>query len=269
MAYVKRNRLIKKKPRYIRKRIARTKRMGKTTGLSTYIKKQVLQAVSRNAENKEAYLQLPATVGTYTSFNNALTLGDFVNVMPNISQGTNGNSRIGNSIKLKGCYVKGEINITFPTTSGTITTGPTLYVRLMCLEDKQYRNAGVGNASILTRNGTDTAFQGYTQDLYTPIDRSRYIVHYDKVIKLHNPNMNQNLSGYYNSNIRTSQFFKFKLKRTGMLKYDSNTSYVPVDFCPQFAAVWVDPSQIAAGGATLPPQSCQYTLNSIAYYEDA
>lgn len=267
MAYVKRNRLYKKKPRFIRKRIARKSRTSKT-GLTTYIKKQVQTIVSRNAENKEAYLQVPSNLGTYNSFNNAITLGDFVNVMPYIAQGTNGNSRVGNSIKMKGLYVKGEINVTFPSVAQTVTTGPTLYVRLLCLEDKAYRNAGIGNASILTRNGTDTNFSGYTQDLYTPVDRTRYIVHYDKVIKLHNPNFPQNTSGYINANIRTSQFFSFKIKRS-MLKYDANTANIPIDFCPQFAAVWVDPSQIAAGGASLPPNSCQYTLNSICYYEDA
>lgn len=258
-----------KKIKILRKSKLKRRMMRKKLRVSRAVKKYVQSTMSRQAENKEAYLQVPSTLGSYTTFNNAITLADFVNVMPNISQGTNSYSRVGNAIKLKGLYVKGEINVTFPSTASTITTGPTLYVRLMCLEDKQYRNAGVGNASILTRNGTDTNFSGYTQDLYTPIDKSRYIIHYDKVIKLHNPNFPQNTSGYINANIRTSQFFRFKIKRRKMLKYDSNSNYIPVDFCPQFAAVWVDPSQIAAGGTLNPPLACQYTLNSIAYYEDA
>lgn len=239
----------------------------KTNRIARIARAAARQVVARNAENKSAFINVPSTLGTYTSFNNTITIADFVNVMPPISQGVTENGRVGNKVKLKGLYVKGHVNVVFPTTSVAATTGLNLYVRLMCLEDKSYLGSGVGTATILDRNGVDTQFLGYPQDLNTAIDKNRFIVHYDKVVKLQNPNWPQNSSGYINANIMTTKFFRFKVKGRDLM-YDSNTSTIPARFCPQFACAVVDPSLTLAGNSPL-TTPCQYTFASTAYYEDA
>lgn len=223
--------------------------------------------VARNVENKQAYIQYPSNLGTYTTFNNTISLSDFVNVVPNVPQGTTSGSRVGNTIKSKGIYVKGTMNIVFPATSGAVTTGLNLYVRMLCLEDKTYRGVGVGTTSILDRNGVATVPLGYPQDLYTPVDKDRFIVHYDKIIKLQNPNFNTSVSGYINANIAVSRYFSFKLKGH-TIKYASNSDNTASNYCPQFACFVVDPSLTLAGNSpsSLP---CQYTMSSTMYYEDA
>lgn len=241
----------------------------KTTAvIKTIARNEAKRVVSRNAENKFAWLQAPSTLGTYTSFNNTIALADFINVMPPVSQGVTESGRIGNKIKLKGLYVKGHVNVVYPTVGAGVTTSLNIYVRLLCLEDKSYLGSGVGAADILDRAGVNTQFLGYPQDLYTPVDKSRFIVHYDKVVKLQNPNMPQNTSGYINANIMTTHFFQFKIKGGRTLEYDSNTATIPSKFCPQFAAVVCDPAMILAGNSPL-VTPCQYTLGSQLYYEDA
>lgn len=249
------------------KKRSTTRKIRKTSNIARIARAAAKQVVARNAENKSAFMNVPSTLGTYTSFNNTIALADFVNVMPPISQGVAENGRVGNKVKLKGLYCKGHVAVTFPNTATTASTSLNIYVRLMCLEDKSYLGSGVGAADILDRNGVNTQFLGYPQDLHTAIDKNRFIVHYDKVIKLQNPNWPQNTSGYINANIQTTKFFRFRVKGRDLL-YDSNTSTIPARFCPQFAAVVVDPSM------TLSPNSplvtpCQYTFASTAYYEDA
>lgn len=224
--------------------------------------------VSRNAENKSAYLQAPSSMGTYTSFNNTISLADWINVIPNVSQGTASGQRIGNEIKMKGTYVKGTVNVVFPTTvNTTVTTGLNIFVRLLCVIDKLQPGGGVGTVSLLERNGTATSVGGYPQDLYTPIDKDRFTVLYDKIIKLQNPNFSTAQTGYINANVAVSRYFRFKLKGR-MLKYADNTSYTPTNYLPQFAAFVVDPSLTLPGNSPL-VTPCQYTLSSTMYYEDA
>lgn len=231
------------------------------------IKSVCKNVVSRNTENKSAYLQVPSSMGTYNSFNNTISLADWVNVIPNISQGTASGQRLGNEIKSKGIYVKGTMNVVFPSTSGAVTTGLNLYVRMLCVVDKLQAGAGVGTTAILERNGVATSVGGYPQDLYSPIDKDRFTVLYDKIIKLQNPNFNTSTTGYINANINVSRYFRFKLKGR-MLKYTDNSSYTPTNYLPQFACFVVDPSLTLAGNSpTITP--CQYTLSSTMYYEDA
>lgn len=254
-------RMAKKTKLRVRRKVRRT---SKIVRIARSVAKSV---VARAAETKSAYINLPGTLGTYTSFNNTIALADFVSVMPNISQGTTENTRIGNKIKVKGLYVKGSVQVTFPSVISAATTSLNIYVRLLCLEDKQYLGSGVGSADILQRNGTNTQFLGYPQDLNTPVDRSRYIVHYDRVMKLQNPNWSTNTSGYINANVLTTRFFRFRVNKKD-ISYDSNTASTPNRFNPQFAAVVCDPSMVLAPSSPL-VTPCAYTLNSVCYFEDA
>lgn len=259
--------------RKIGKRVAkktklRVRRKMRRTSKVVRIARSVAKAVvARNEETKSAYINYPSSLGTYTSFNNTLTLADFVSVMPNISQGTTSNTRLGNRIKLKGLYCKGAVQVTFPSVSGSATTSLNIYVRLLCLEDKQNLGSGIGSPSILDRNGVNTDFLGYPQDLNTPVDRNRYIVHYDRVLKLQNPNWNTSSSGYINANILTTRFFRFRINKRD-ITYDSNTGYISNRFNPQFAAVVCDPSMVLAPSSAL-VTPCAYTMNCTAYYTDA
>lgn len=245
------------------------RRKVRSTSKVVRVARAAARAVVRsNEEVKSVYLNLPSTLGNYTTFNNTIALADFVSVMPPLNQGVTQTGRVGNKIKLKGLYVKGHVNVTFPTTTGTLpSTSPNIYVRLFCLEDKSTLGAGVSSASILERNGVNTSFLGYPQDLHTPVDRKRFIVHYDKVIKLQNPNWSYAQSGVAPADVTTTRFFRFKVRGRD-LNYDSNTDTVPTRFNPQFAAVVCDPTLVLNPNSTL-VLPCQYTLASTAYFSDA
>lgn len=250
----------------------RKKTVKKTLGISEKMKKVFRQEASkvlkRRLENKDAYLQQPANGTTYTSFNNNIDVNDFYQIMPSISQGVTSAGRVGNSIDIKGVYVKGLVNILFPPNLVGVTqsTSPNIWVRIMCVEDKSSLGTGVTNSQLLTRNGVNTSFQGSPQDLYTAIDKNRYIVHYDKKIMISNPNLTLPQGGYYNSNVMTTKYFSFKIgKRT--VTYDSNGSTTPVKFNPQICFAFIDPAlQVGVNSNTV---ACQFTFNSTVYYEDS
>lgn len=250
----------------------RMKKTKKIPGISEKMKKVFRQEASkvlkRRLENKDAYLQQPANGTTYTSFNNNIDTNDFYAIMPTISQGVTSAGRIGNSIDIKGLYVKGLVNILFPPSAlgVTLSTSPNIWVRIMCVEDKSSLGTGVTNSQLLTRNGVNTSFQGSPQDLYTAIDKNRYIVYYDKKIMISNPNLTLPQSGYYNANVMTTRYFSFKIsKRT--VTYDNNGATTPVKFNPQICFAFIDPA-LQVGVNTSAP-ACQFTFNSTVYYEDS
>lgn len=258
------------KRKFILKRMRKTKKT--SAGISEKMKKVFRQEASkvlkRRLENKDAYLQQPANGTTYTSFNNNIDTNDFYSIMPTISQGVTSAGRVGNSIDLKGLYVKGLVNILFPPNIAGVQqyTSPTLWVRIMCVEDKSSLGTGVTNSQLLTRNGVNTSFQGSPQDLYTAIDKNRYIVHYDKKIMIQNPSYTVGQTGYINANIQTTKYFSFKIgKRT--ITYDNNGATTPVKFNPQICFAFIDPSlNVGVNSSTL---ACQFTFNSTCYYEDS
>lgn len=232
------------------------------------VRQESSKLLKRRLENKDAYLQQPANGTTYTSFNNNIDTNDFYSIMPAISQGVTSAGRIGNSIDMKGLYVKGLVNILFPPNIAGVQqyTSPTLWVRIMCVEDKSSLGTGVTNSQLLTRNGVNTSFQGSPQDLYTAIDKNRYIVHYDKKIMIQNPSYTVGQTGYINANIQTTKYFSFKIgKRT--VTYDNNGASTPVKFNPQICFAFIDPSiNVGINSSTL---ACQFTFNSTCYYEDS
>lgn len=232
------------------------------------VRQESSKILRRRLENKDAYLQQPSNGTTYTSFNNNIDTNDFYSIMPAISQGVTSAGRVGNSIDIKGLYVKGLVNILFPPNIAGVTqsTSPNIWVRIMCVEDKSSLGTGVTNSQLLTRNGVNTSFQGSPQDLYTAIDKNRYIVHYDKKIMISNPNLTLPQGGYYNSNVMTTKYFSFKIgKRT--VTYDNNSSSTTVKFNPQICFAFIDPAlQVGVNSNTV---ACQFTFNSTVYYEDS
>lgn len=250
------------------KRLPKTKKVRKSK-VSKAIKQEIKKELRREIENKEAFLLHPSTLGTYTSFNNSIGISDFVDVMPAIPQGDGSGFRTGNQIRLTGLYVKGHISMLISNLPQTIITGGNIYVRLLCLEDRESLGVGITTSDILTRGGNNATFQGYPQDVYTSIDKSRFIVHYDKIIKLHASNYPANTPNGYNANQMTSAQFGFKIKGK-KIAYESNGDTRPTKFSPQFAVAFVDPTMTGSAGT---PSSffsaCQYSFESQVYYEDA
>lgn len=196
--------------------------------------KKVQKVIDKNTEDKVAYLK-----DTNVNYNSGISNAtDLRRVFPNVFQGTNDGSRIGDQIRLKRLHVQGHIitNITYNSYSSA-----RIGVRLMIVQPKAYRSIGAveGNAvtwlGTLLKKGTTTgAFAGLVEDLYVPINSDAITTYYDKVYYMQSPYIPGTNTGSTNVQSMTKFFdFKFKL-RNKLVKYDMavDSGLTPTEFNP-------------------------------------
>lgn len=196
-------------------------------------KKAVQRIINKNAENKESFTNI-----SNVTFNSGInSAADIQWVVPDMTQGSADNQRIGHQIRARYLTVRGYVasNLTY-TTSNQCRLG----IRIMIVQpkpypsaDSVYDNATTWQAGLLKKGGTTTNFTGVTSDLMAPINRDLITVYYDKVIYINTPYMitSEGSANTYN----TVRFFskKFKL-RNKLLRYDvnNNSGLSPVNWNP-------------------------------------
>lgn len=199
------------------------------------IKKEIKRQISRAVETKKSYLEpTSANFNTQTSNNfgvlPSITQANAYQLMPTINLGTDSQSRIGNTIKAKGLYVKGHIYANWQNITASSASFQTMYVRILCISDKQnpvdsiaYSNFATSYQNLLQKGAFSTNFLFSDQaSLYRPVNSDRFTVHYDKVIKL----------GAYSALTSTANVdqiyglkqFKFKVPMKQLLKYDDTNN---------------------------------------------
>lgn len=230
--------------------------------------KQAVQAVvSKNAETKSAFNQQYSI-----NFNSGINSGgDALQLLPNITNGTGDNARIGDQIRGQVLRCKGFIasNLTYQSYSNC-----RLGVRVMVVQPKMYsdltaitNNASTWMATLLKKGGTTTGFTGIVPDLMADINTDAITKYYDKVFYVNTPYVATSVGDLatYNS----IKFFKFNLKlRNKLLKYDSSISsgLTPTNYNPVLLLGYVH-----LDGSSADTLTTQVTLSCDSYldYEDA
>lgn len=228
--------------------------------------KAVKSIIHKNVETKSAYCQ------TYNStFNGAISVvADVVQILPNITNSTSDNGRIGDQIRAQSLQIKGYIasNLTFTT-----LTGCRLGVRLMIVQPKQYSDFGVIQANaatwltyLLKKGGTVGGFTGIVPDLFAQVNTDAITKYYDKVFYINSPYLQTNVGD--TTVFNSVKFFSKTLKlRNKLLKYDSNVNagVTPVNFNPVMLLGYVK----LDGSA--PDLNIQIAMSNDCYlnYEDA
>lgn len=152
---------------------------------SKFLKRTIQSMISKNVEDKQAFF---STGTSLTMMNSGITgQGDCQQVVPEIYQGSTEQHRIGDVIRGKSLVIRGYVQLAKDTTFNN-TSNCRVGVRLIVATSKRMKdwtgfagNFGTGCQYLLQRGSTSLAFNGYINDLWTPINREEYTVYYDKV----------------------------------------------------------------------------------------
>lgn len=245
----------------------------KTQTVKSIAKQAVQQYMKKNVETKKGYLE-PTNAGFNTQASNNFSVlpnirqTNCYQLLPEISIGTTVNNRIGNKIKPKGLYVSGHIAGDWLNIVANNASFQNMYVRLLCVADKQnnvdslaYNAFASSYVNLLNKGGTSTDFLFSDQtSLYRPVNKERFTVYFDKVIKI----------GLYSANVGTANVdqthgirtFKFKVPIKEEFVYDdTNTrptnASMPLLLCGYCPA---DNRNITAGATT--------SFIKLTYYTD-
>lgn len=195
---------------------------------NTAFKKKVLSVIKSQAETKQAFL-----TQTPIDFNSPISVvGDCLRVIPNITQGTADNNRIGDQIRAQSINIRAILQM-LPQAIGQNDGVRKLAARVMIVTPKGYPNWATASANtatwmptLLKKGGTTVGFTGAIDDLFAPGNTDAITFHYNKVHYF-----NQNTYGQSTASGLVAfdqshlvKFLNIKLKcRNRLVKYDSNT----------------------------------------------
>lgn len=255
--------------------------------LGTAVKTEVKKQMSKAIENKYSFRinrlnESPGTDPAFEWVTPSIPLNSsFRALLPAITEGTDGNQRLGKSIVPKCLKVRVTCSI-----GPAIIQSMVRHVRFMFLTNKS-----VKDQLMLTTDGTDVPnyaaellWNGKTAtpDVYKggqpyynhmPINRKQW-----NVLKVHDVVLAKSLSVDSNTPDQkigaiTSQYshtFEVVLECPAKLHYDGgNTTEFPSNFAPIMAIGWIDPSGVTSSNTENSPQEVQVQWTSSLTYEDA
>jgi len=265
MKYVKKNSKSFKSRKPVKKTVKRIKPQ-------MSFEKKVLKVIHSKNDDKEMYLT--NSDSTLTSFNSGInSAGDCLQLVPNQTNGTANNQRIGDKINLKSHTIKGYFRIVPNTTAGNYKFG-NVAVRMLCLSFKSLSNYdNIINdttltaklAGMLQKGGTSVGATGLISDVLSPINRDLFTVHYDKVYHI---KQDYNLSAVGSSTMDTLRFYKINLKvKNKVLKYtdDVSSGLLPTNYAPCLFFMY---SYLDGSLADTTSTNLQVFYESLVRYED-
>lgn len=217
-----------------RKYLRRAKPTKKSCKLSKCMKREIQKLISKNVEDKEAFYSSGTSL---TYFNSGINSnGDLQQIVPAINNGSTEQHRIGDTIRAKTLVIKGYIQLQKDQTMGDVAN-KRVAVRLMCVGSKRlkewnqlYGNFGTSSGFLLKRGNASVGFQGYINDLWTPINTEEYTKYYDRVFYLSQDYVAQqagsSVSMTWSQDISKGvKFFTIRIPLRGKkLLYDSSVS---------------------------------------------
>lgn len=224
-----------KQPRK-RRQIKRVKSVKLTKTQEIAVKQIVKKETNKDIENKYAYFN---SGDSLLNFNSGIsTSADILQVIPNVSQGTADNARIGDQLTAKYIHIAGHVRLGLKQqVVGTFTNEPRLsnvLVRLMVLSNKQASNwllaqnqsSQVAN-SLLKKGGVTVGYTGVLSDNFCPINTDLFTVHHDQHFYLTQDYVFLPTTTGTNSSVaidtkNSIKFFNIRLKvKNRKLLYDS------------------------------------------------
>lgn len=209
--------------------------------------------IHKNAENKFV------GVSQSLQFNNRISVaGDFLGLLPPLSQGTTDNTRIGNRVTPRGLLVTMNVYLSPDQTTPPQTV---LLPRIFILKNKtiayQPNLSGLDPTRLLDYGNGEHAFSGTLENYRSPVNTDYYTVVKDIKTQLSMGSVEAN--GMY---IKT---YKFWVPCPKVLDYNDGQTY-PTNFAPFMCAAF------AVGDGSVPTDAylgITVDWTSTLYYEDA
>lgn len=152
---------------------------------SKFLKRTIQSIVSKNIEDKTAFFSSGTSLTYFNSYISAQ--GDCQQVIPGIPSGSTEQHRVGDTIRAKTLVIRGYMQLAVDTTFNNVSD-KRIGVRLMCVGSKRVKdwtqfagNFASGSQYLLQKGNVSDGFDGYINDLWTPINKEEYTVYYDKV----------------------------------------------------------------------------------------
>jgi hypothetical protein len=236
--------LVHKAKRKYKKRAPKTApKTPKAPKTKKQLVKVIKKVISSQNETKQAYI---TTGNSLVKFNSGITaVGDLIQVLPNIAQGTGEGQRIGSQIRAQKLNIRGFVKLDINTANNNSKLSNVI-VRMMVVSMKtspSYQDAlGMSPkiGSLLMKGQSTTAFEGYLQDIYAPINTQVFTVHSDRRFYLRQDNLlpigasppSTNLSQDVSNTVK---FFNINVKcKNRLLRYDEDvgSDLLPSNFGP-------------------------------------
>lgn len=240
------------------------------------IKDIVKAEIHKNTEDKVATAQFGLT-----NFNSGInSIGDIVQILPQVAIGSNVQQRIGDKIKMKTLSLRGILRLTTipTTTSYNYVPAMRIAVRVIVCQPKTVTNStDVGNnqgawLSRLLKNGNSSvAFDGTLTNLFLPTNTEVITKYYDKIYYMRQPAIiNPGVSTLELPTETSSvKFLRFKLKagKNRTLNYDQSFDTLkPTNFNP---CILVGYSYIDGSSPDTVVTNVAMNFTSFLYFEDA
>jgi len=207
----------------------------------TTFAKKVLAVIHKQAEDKVAHGN---SGNTLVQFNSGITtVADCLNLVPNITNGSGVNERVGEKIRLQSHTVKGYVRFN-TATSNSDAKFAQIMVRQMIVTLKTSKNFTVINddpsinaklATLLQKGGTTTGFTGLISDIMADINRDVFTVHLDKKFYLTQDRIISNANLDVVNVSKALKFFNHSMKvKNKQIYYDADVSagLLPTNYAP-------------------------------------
>lgn len=163
-----------------------------------------------------------------------------------LSEGFGGAGRIGRQVTARGLHIKGHMY--------NKPGNPAFFVRMLILEDKELNLSTFVGDELLMKAASAVPWNQGTESAYLSINKNRYKVYSDKLIKLSSSN----------ENAENLKIFSTFIKLNHNVKYDGTGTG---DICNRNIQVVCFP--INPTGAVVVAQNVTINYASTAYYQDA
>lgn len=216
----------KRRVRRVRSKATRSNKVSLRGRFANKVQGIVQKMMRQGVETKQAYL-----TQTPIDFNSGITVTpDALQVIPNISNGTGDNSRIGDQLSPQNLSIRGIVQM-LPQGANATYYDRKIAVRMMLITPKSYGNWTSASANcttwmpaLLKKGGTTVGFTGDISDLYAPINTDAITCHKQKIFYF---NQTAFPNGTINASMDQShlvRFFKWNIKfgKTRKFKYDAN-----------------------------------------------
>lgn len=239
--------------------------------------KKVMKVVHKQAESKQAFL----AETSHTLKNTINVANDVIQILPNMTQGTADNQRIGDQLNLQKITIKGYFRLPLQVNTPNQAYNRRIAIRCMIVKPKRYNSLDDIKTNypalwlpyLLKKGGTTTGFTGAISDLWAPINTDAITKYYDKIIYLKEDQLYYGGATLTNgipvtiSSEGTVKFFSISKTFKKALKYDSgiDASLLPSNFCPVMICGLVYLNGDAPTGTT----EAYVSFDTIMDYEDA
>lgn len=256
----------KRSPRGRKPYVKRARKYAKK--VSAAVKTYVKRTISAKLENKQ-HISYASSLNVTTVNGVTGSAGNFLSLIPPLTQGVNEAHRIGNEVSPKSGVIRGTISLK-PSVTGSLTQPVYLKMWLVSYKMKSYPNALLANCLDFFNYGgsTSSSFQGTLLDLHADVNQEVWKVHATKTVLMGTPSFvfSSSTAGYtananpcFNFSFNWGKYIKKKLLFDDSLNGNTCTN----------SQIYLISQPVSADGLSSNITPCAITYVSKFIYEDA